>query len=83
MGSAGTVRFVDVVEGTVCCCIEPATQRQGCVKMALDRRGNYAAMITQEGEVRQRLSHTIVRQDHVMRCDSARRTLLPKAALLN
>lgn len=51
VGTDGVVRFVDVVEGKVCCCIEPATQKQACVKMALDRRGNYAALITQEGEV--------------------------------
>ena len=51
MGTDGVVRFVDVVKGSVCCCIEPATQRQACVKMALDRRGNYTALITEEGEV--------------------------------
>ncbi len=55
VGTDGVVRFVDVVEGKVCCCIEPATQKQACVKMALDRRGNYAALITQEGEVGQQL----------------------------
>lgn len=55
MGTDGVVRFVDVVEGKVCCCIEPATQKQACVKMALDRRGNYAALITQEGEVGQQM----------------------------
>lgn len=49
------MRFVDVVEGKVCCCIEPATQKQACVKTALDRRGNYAALITQEGEVGQQI----------------------------
>lgn len=51
VGSDGVVRFVDVVAGSICCCIEPANQRQACVKMALDRRGNYAALITREGEV--------------------------------
>ena len=55
VGTDGVVRFVDVVEGKVCCCIEPATQKQACVKMALDRRGNYAALITQEGEVGQQM----------------------------
>ncbi|KAL0019139.1 hypothetical protein WJX79_008487 [Trebouxia sp. C0005] len=51
VGTDGVVRFVDVVEGKVCCCIEPATQKQACEKMALDRRGNYAALITQDGEL--------------------------------
>ncbi|KAL3152259.1 hypothetical protein ABBQ32_001336 [Trebouxia sp. C0010 RCD-2024] len=51
VGSDGVVRFVDVVAGSICCCIEPANQRQACVKMALDRRGNYAALITREGEL--------------------------------
>ena len=51
MGEDGTVRFVDMVQGRVCCCIEPATQRQACTSMSVDRRGNYAALITQEGEV--------------------------------
>ena len=51
MGTDGVVRFVDVVEGNMCCRIEPSNQRQACVKMALDRRGNYAALITDEGEV--------------------------------
>ena len=51
MGTDGVVRFVDVVKGSLCCCIEPATQRQACVKMALDRHGNYTALITEEGEV--------------------------------
>ena len=51
VGTDGVVRFVDVVEGKVCCCIEPATQRQACTKMAVDRQGNYAALITREGEV--------------------------------
>ena len=55
MGTDGVVRFVDVVEGKVCCCIEPATQKQACEKMALDRRGNYAALITQDGEVGQQM----------------------------
>lgn len=55
VGTDGVVRFVDVVEGKVCCCIEPATQKQACEKMALDRRGNYAALITQDGEVGQQM----------------------------
>lgn len=55
VGTDGVVRFVDVVEGKVCCCMEPATQKQACVKMSLDRRGNYAALITQEGEVHQQM----------------------------
>ena len=45
------MRFVDVVQGQVCCCIEGASQKQACISMAVDRRGNYAALITQEGEV--------------------------------
>lgn len=51
MGSDGVVRFVDVVAGSICCSIEPTNQRQACTKVALDRRGNYAALITQDGEV--------------------------------
>ena len=51
LGSDGQVRFIDVVEGKLCCTIEPASQSRACVKLAIDNRGNYAALITQEGEV--------------------------------
>lgn len=52
LGTDGLVRFIDVVEGKVCCIIEPANQKQAYSKMAVDSRGNYSALITREGEVR-------------------------------
>ena len=51
LGTHGHISFIDVVEGKVCCKIEPAGQKQAYIKMAIDKRGNHAALITQEGEV--------------------------------
>ena len=51
LGTDGHIRFIDVVEGKLCCAIEPASQKQACAKLAIDNHGNYAALITQEGEV--------------------------------
>lgn len=51
LGTDGQIRFIDVVEGKLCCSIEPASQKQAYTRMAIDSRGNYSALITQEGEV--------------------------------
>lgn len=51
LGTHGLISFIDVVEGNVCCKIEPASQKQAYTKMAIDNSGDHAALITQEGEV--------------------------------
>ena len=55
LGTDGQIRFIGVLEGKLCCSIEPASQKQAYTRMAIDSRGNYSALITQEGEVVPRL----------------------------